>query len=63
MLQHKIQCAQVVVAGTPSQVAESMERAEEYKEQIQERGLLIVPLPIFNIDNDRVQVFFWHFRC
>ena len=47
---------QVVVAGTPSQVAESMRRAEELKEQIEERGLLIVPLPIFNPDNDSVQV-------
>lgn len=47
---------QVVVAGTPDQVAESMRNAEQYREQLEERGLLIVPLPIFNADNDTVQV-------
>ncbi|KAK9843863.1 hypothetical protein WJX84_010997 [Apatococcus fuscideae] len=45
----------VVVAGTPEQVAESMKRAEDCREQLEERGLLIVPLPIFNADNDNVQ--------
>lgn len=47
---------QVVVAGTPGQVAESMRNAEQYREQLEERGLLIVPLPIFNTENDTVQV-------
>ena len=54
--QPSVLAVQVVVAGTPNQVAESMKNAEQYREQLEERGLLIVPLPIFNTENDTVQV-------
>ena len=35
----------VLVAGTPVQVATALAAAEPYKEQLQERGVLVVPLP------------------
>lgn len=46
------QCAdmnmlQVIVAGTAQQVQDALEGAEEFKEALQERGVLVVPLPIF----------------
>ena len=38
---------QVIAAGSPSQVAAAMADAEPLREQLQERGVLVVPLPIF----------------
>lgn len=34
-----------MVAGTPRQVADALAAAEPYKQQLQERGVLVVPLP------------------
>lgn len=38
----------VLLAGTPSQVAASLEAAEQYKEALQQRGVFIIPLTIFD---------------
>ncbi len=38
---------QVVVAGSSQQVQEALQQAEQHREQLQERGVLVVPLPIF----------------
>lgn len=38
---------QVVVAGTSEQVEEALATAAEYKDKLQERGVLVVPLPIY----------------
>ena len=38
---------QVLAAGTPQQVAEAVEAAQPYKEQLAERGVLLIPLPIY----------------
>lgn len=38
---------QVVAAGSPQQVADAMRDAEQYKEPLLERGILVVPLPIY----------------
>lgn len=35
----------VMIAGTPQQVADALAAAEPYKQQLQERGVLVVPLP------------------
>ena len=35
----------VLIAGTPAQVAAGLAAAEPYKQQLQERGVLVVPLP------------------
>ena len=35
----------MLVAGTPEQVAASLAAAEPFKQQLQERGVLVVPLP------------------
>lgn len=35
----------MLVAGTPAQVAAGLAAAEPYKQQLQERGVLVVPLP------------------
>ncbi|KAI7843980.1 hypothetical protein COHA_002518 [Chlorella ohadii] len=35
----------VLIAGTPAQVAAALAAAEPYKQQLQERGVLVVPLP------------------
>lgn len=35
----------VLVVGSPSQVASAMASAEPFKEQLQERGVIVVPLP------------------
>lgn len=35
----------VLMAGTPQQVAAALAGAEPYKQQLQERGVLVVPLP------------------
>lgn len=37
----------MIVAGTAQQVQEALEDAEEFKEALQERGVLVIPLPIF----------------
>lgn len=34
-----------MIAGTPSQVAAALAAAEPYKQQLQERGVLVVPVP------------------
>jgi hypothetical protein len=38
---------QVIAAGSPEQVAAAVQAAEPLREQLQERGVLVVPLPIF----------------
>ena len=38
---------QVVAAGSPQQVADAMRDAEQYKEPLMERAVLVVPLPIY----------------
>ena len=38
---------QVVAAGSPQQVADAMRDAEQYKEPLLERGVLVIPLPIY----------------
>lgn len=38
---------QVIAAGSPAQVAAAVAAAEPLREQLQERGVLVVPLPIF----------------
>ncbi|KIY99276.1 hypothetical protein MNEG_8687 [Monoraphidium neglectum] len=38
----------VLLAGTPSQVAASLAAAEPYREQLLQRGVFIVPVPIFD---------------
>ena len=42
---------QVIVAGTSQQVAAALEEAEEFREPLVERGVLVVPLPIFEDSN------------
>ena len=42
---------QVIVAGTSKQVSEALEEAEEFREPLVERGVLVVPLPIFEDSN------------
>ncbi|CAL8462655.1 g2188 [Coccomyxa elongata] len=37
----------VIAAGSPTQVAAAVAAAEPLREQLQERGVLVVPLPIF----------------
>lgn len=37
----------VMVAGTPSQVAAALAAAEPFRQQLQERGVFVVGLPIF----------------
>ena len=39
--------AQVIAAGSPAQVAEALSTAAPYREALLERGVLVVPLPIF----------------
>ena len=38
---------QVVAAGSPQQVADAMKDAEQYKEPLLERAVLVIPLPIY----------------
>lgn len=40
--------AQVLVAGTPKQVEASVAKAEPLREQLEERGVFVVPLPVFD---------------
>ncbi|KAI8465812.1 MAG: hypothetical protein J3K34DRAFT_461212 [Monoraphidium minutum] len=37
----------VLLAGSPTQVAKSLAEAESYREQLVQRGVFLVPLPIF----------------
>ena len=39
------------MAGTSQQVAAALEEAEEFREPLVERGVLVVPLPIFEDSN------------
>ena len=39
---------QVLFAGTPAQVTEAIDAAEPFKEDLVERGVLLVPLPIYS---------------
>lgn len=39
------------MAGTSQQVSEALEEAEEFREPLVERGVLVVPLPIFEDSN------------
>ena len=39
------------MAGTSQQVAAALEEAEEFREPLVERGVLVVPLPIFERSN------------
>ena len=38
---------QVLFAGSKDQVRQVVEAAESYREQLAERGVLLVPLPLF----------------
>ncbi len=38
---------QVVAAGSPQQIADAMRDAEQYREALLERAVLIIPLPIY----------------
>ena len=42
---------QVIVAGTSKQVSDALEEAEEFREPLVERGVLVIPLPIFEDSN------------
>ena len=41
---------QILVAGTPQQVEKAIEAAEPFREELVERGVLLVPLPLFGQD-------------
>ena len=45
-------CVQVLVAGTPEQVEAAVAAAEPLRQQLEERGVLIIPLPVFTSDGD-----------
>lgn len=45
----------VVCAGTPSQVKDALDAAEEYKVELSRRGVLVVPLPIYEETEDGAQ--------
>ncbi|KAF6248578.1 hypothetical protein COO60DRAFT_1648754 [Scenedesmus sp. NREL 46B-D3] len=40
----------VIVAGTQQQVTDALAAAEPYKEQLQRRGVFVVPLPVYGDD-------------
>lgn len=42
---------QVIVAGTSQQVSDALEEAEEFREPLVERGVMVIPLPIFEESN------------
>ena len=42
---------QVIVAGTSQQVQDALEEAEEFRDPLEERGVMIIPLPIFADSN------------
>ena len=44
------------MAGTSKQVSDALEEAEEFREPLVERGVLVIPLPIFedsNVEKDK----------
>lgn len=41
----------VIVAGTSQQVQDALEEAEEFREPLEERGVMVIPLPIFEGSN------------
>lgn len=41
----------MIVAGTSKQVSDALEEAEEFREPLVERGVLVIPLPIFEDSN------------
>lgn len=41
----------VIVAGTSQQVQDALEEAEEFREPLEERGVMVIPLPIFEDSN------------
>ena len=43
------------MAGTAKQVDAAMEAAESLKEELSERGVLVVPLPVFGGESDLTQ--------
>jgi len=47
----RVRCAQVIVAGTSQQVQDALEEAEEFREPLEERGVMVIPLPIFEDSN------------
>ena len=40
----------VLFAGTPEQCRSTVEVAEQYRDKLEERGVLLVPLPIYAAD-------------
>lgn len=38
----------VLLAGTPSQVAESLRQAKPFRERLEQRGVFVIPVPIFD---------------
>ena len=46
----------VMVAGTTQQVEQAVAAAEPFKQQLVERGVLVVPLPIFGAGADGGQL-------
>lgn len=47
---HLNQLAQVLVAGTPKQVEAAVAEAEPLREQLEERSVFVVPLPVFRAE-------------
>ena len=47
----RVQRAQVIVAGTSQQVQDALEEAEDFREPLEERGVMVIPLPIFEDSN------------
>ena len=37
----------MIAAGSPQQVADAMKEAEQFREPLLERGVLVIPLPIY----------------
>lgn len=46
---------QILVAGTSEQVRNSIETAESLREELAERGVLLVPLPLFDSQNNTAE--------
>ena len=46
---------QILVAGTPQQVAEAVQVAESLREELTERAILVVPLPLYSSDGELSQ--------
>ena len=47
----RVQRAQVIVAGTSQQVQDALEEADDFREPLAERGVMVIPLPIFEDSN------------